>query len=244
MRRARLTTLIGLLLTLGLTAPAWAQQYVLNQTTLSAAVTTASQTTFSLTSTSAASGSTFGAVAVGQALLVDHELDRITAVGSGSVTVTRDPFGATTHASGAAVYIGSPSAFKLADPAVGTCTAADVPSPWVNAQAGRVWSCLNSTWTVLAPTYPAAGVVYAALNTAIASASTIAPNLGVTHITGTTAINTITVPAGCGGACQITLIPDALGSTGTSGNIAIGSTFVVSKALILTWDGSKWRPSY
>lgn len=232
--------LVGLLL---LGSPVFAQTYTLNSTTTSAAVGV-SDTTVSLTSTSAASGSSFGAVAVGQDLYIDHELiGPITAL-TGSVATVQRRSQPAAHASGATVYIGPPSAFTLADPAVGTCTASTVPSPWINAQAGRTWTCLNSVWQLLTPGWPVQGVIYPALNTALASASTIAPNLGITHITGTTTINTITVPAGCGGACQITLVPDGLWSTGTSGNIAIATTGVVSKALILVWDGSKWRPSY
>jgi hypothetical protein len=78
----------------------------------------------------------------------------------------------------------------------------------------------------------------------IASATTIAPTGNIHHISGTTAIATITVPAGCTPTCQITLIPDGLWTTTTAGNISLASTAVVNKALILTWDGTKWNPSY
>jgi hypothetical protein len=80
----------------------------------------------------------------------------------------------------------------------------------------------------------------------IASAATIQPLAPITFISGTTTINTITVPAEFVGGGQITLIPTALWSTGTSGNIAIATTGVVSKALILSYDATttKWYPSY
>lgn len=80
----------------------------------------------------------------------------------------------------------------------------------------------------------------------IASAATIQPLSAVTFISGTTTINTITVPAEFVGGGQITLIPTGLWSTGTSGNIAIATTGVVSKALIMTYDATtaKWYPSY
>jgi hypothetical protein len=80
----------------------------------------------------------------------------------------------------------------------------------------------------------------------IASAATIQPLAPITFISGTTTINTITAPAEFVGGGQITLIPTALWSTGTSGNIAIATTGVVSKALILTYDATtaKWYPSY
>jgi hypothetical protein len=85
--------------------------------------------------------------------------------------------------------------------------------------------------------------------TAIASAATIAPTVQSVHITGTTAIVNITVPSWCATAstmCRLTLIPDGLWTTTAAGNIAIASTAVVSKALILEYDPgtSKWYPSY
>lgn len=82
---------------------------------------------------------------------------------------------------------------------------------------------------------------------ALASGTTVTPINPVTHVTGTTTIQTVTVPAAfklVGGT--LTLIPDGLWSTGTSGNVAIATTGVVSKALILTYDpvAAKWYPSY
>jgi hypothetical protein len=82
---------------------------------------------------------------------------------------------------------------------------------------------------------------------AIASAAIIAPTAPVTHITGTAAIATINAPPALfanGG--QITLIPDGAFTTTTAGNIALASTAVVGKALIMTLDpiAAKWYPSY
>jgi len=81
----------------------------------------------------------------------------------------------------------------------------------------------------------------------IASANTIAPTQPITFISGTTQINTITAPTGIstsGG--QITLIPTGLFTTGTTGNIALATTAVVNRALIMTYDSTttKWYPSY
>ena len=81
----------------------------------------------------------------------------------------------------------------------------------------------------------------------IASATTIAPSTPIAFVSGTTAIVTITAPSpisGTGG--QITLIPTGLWSTTTGGNIALATTAVVSKALILSYDATtgKWYPSY
>ena len=87
---------------------------------------------------------------------------------------------------------------------------------------------------------------YGSSATTIASASTINPTNPTNYVTGTTAINTITVPSWLIGGGQITLIPTGAWTTTTSGNIALGSTAVPNKALTLFWDAanSKWYPSY
>ena len=81
----------------------------------------------------------------------------------------------------------------------------------------------------------------------IASATTIAPTALITFVSGTTAVANITVPQALlqtGG--QITLIPTGIFTTTTAGNIALATTAVVSKALIMTYDATttKWYPSY
>lgn len=80
----------------------------------------------------------------------------------------------------------------------------------------------------------------------LASAASIQPVTPVAFVSGTTAISTISVPPAMVGGGQITLIPTGLWSTNTSGNIALATTAVVSKALILTYDAAtaKWYPSY
>lgn len=81
----------------------------------------------------------------------------------------------------------------------------------------------------------------------IASAATIAPTALITFISGVVSIATITVPQALlrtGG--QITLIPLGVFSTTTAGNIALPTTTVIGKALIMTFDSAtaKWYPSY
>lgn len=81
----------------------------------------------------------------------------------------------------------------------------------------------------------------------IASATTIAPTAYITFISGTTAVVNITVPQALlttGG--QIILIPTGIFTTTTAGNIALASTAIVSKALVMTYDAvtTKWYPSY
>ena len=81
----------------------------------------------------------------------------------------------------------------------------------------------------------------------IASATTIAPTKAITFISGTTAIVTITAPNPISvGGGQITLIPTGIFATTTAGNIALVTTAVVGKALIMTYDTTtaKWYPSY
>ena len=81
----------------------------------------------------------------------------------------------------------------------------------------------------------------------IASATTIAPTTPIVFVSGTTNIVTITpyYPMTVGGG-QITLIPTGIWSTTGAGNIALGSTAVVGKAMIMTFDAltNKWYPSY
>lgn len=81
----------------------------------------------------------------------------------------------------------------------------------------------------------------------IASAATIAPTNLIQFVSGVTAIATITPPTNLltGGGVLI-LIPTGLWSTNTTGNIALATTGVVGKALIMTYDSAtaKFYPSY
>jgi len=81
----------------------------------------------------------------------------------------------------------------------------------------------------------------------IASAATIAPTTQIVFISGTAAIDTITPPSPISlGGGQITFIPTGIFTTTTAGNIALASTAVVSRALVMTYDvtTTKWYPSY
>lgn len=77
----------------------------------------------------------------------------------------------------------------------------------------------------------------------VASATTITPTGQIFHVSGTTAIATINLP-NTGFKGSITLIPDAAFTTTTAGNIGLASTAVIGRALIMTYDGTKWYPSY
>jgi hypothetical protein len=80
----------------------------------------------------------------------------------------------------------------------------------------------------------------------VASAGTIAITSPIAFVSGVVAIATITPPAGLTNGGQITLIPTGIFTTTVAGNIALASTAVVSKALIMTYAAStsKWYPSY
>jgi hypothetical protein len=82
------------------------------------------------------------------------------------------------------------------------------------------------------------------LSTGIATATTIAATGSIFHITdAATPIQGILLPY-AGFVGSITLLPDAAFTTITGGNIALGTTAVIGKALIMTYDGSAWYPSY
>jgi hypothetical protein len=81
----------------------------------------------------------------------------------------------------------------------------------------------------------------------LTSGATIAPTRQISFVSGTTDIVNITAPTEFAtGGGFITLIPTGLWHTTNAGNIAIATTAVVSKALIMTYDhtSAKWYPSY
>lgn len=77
----------------------------------------------------------------------------------------------------------------------------------------------------------------------VSSNATITPTGTIFHVTGVTEIDTINLPF-TGFTGSLYLIPDGAFSTGLTGNIALASTAVVGKTLIMTFDGTSWYPSY
>lgn len=77
------------------------------------------------------------------------------------------------------------------------------------------------------------------VGTAVASATTIVAPSTVFHVTGTTAISTITVPY-TGFTGMITIIPDGIFTLATGGNITEAYTAVVGRAIQLIFDGTAW----
>lgn len=78
----------------------------------------------------------------------------------------------------------------------------------------------------------------------IVAAATVAPTTFLTQLTGTVAIATITPPVS--GSHMLALNPAATGTTVTTGNIALASTFVVNKVMLMVYDPNtaKYYPSY
>lgn len=237
-----LTLALGLVAVLALPAAA---QVAVTQTTLSAAVGV-SDPTWPLTSVTG--------IAAGSAIYADSELAFVTALSGLNATVTRGSDGTApaAHASGevvtASVSGSHDGPFWRVNPPNGTCVVgSETFSLRVNTRTGDIWRCNNSTWMAINDVgdktfknYPGPGAPVASV------AGLIAPVAGLFHITGALAITGITVPAGCATGCQITIIPDGAFTTTTATNIAIASTAVVSKALIMTWEpvAGKWYPSY
>lgn len=77
------------------------------------------------------------------------------------------------------------------------------------------------------------------VGTAAASATSITAPSTVFHVTGTTAISTITVPY-TGFTGKITIIPDGVFTFDIAGNIAEAYTATVNRAIDLVYDGTKW----
>ena len=80
----------------------------------------------------------------------------------------------------------------------------------------------------------------------VASTTSITVKSDIVFVSGTNAVETITGQFGGGFSGIMVLIPTAAFTTVTTGNVAIASTAVVGKALIMVYAKStgKWYPSY
>jgi hypothetical protein len=127
---------IGVLL---VAASAFAQT-ILNNTTLSSAITSSQRTM--------AVASVTGITAQTSFLLVDREMIDVRAISSTTLTTVRGANGtvAVAHASGAVVLVIPPAAAVSTDP-TGSCTRANqVYLPIVNSRTGVVSDCLGGQW--------------------------------------------------------------------------------------------------
>jgi hypothetical protein len=114
-----------------------------------------------------------------------------------------------------------------------------------NGDVAAYWNGADATFSG-SLTLPGT-IATSAVAATVPSGSTITPLKAITFISGTTVVNTISVPSNMlftGGT--ITLIPTGAFTWTTAGNIALAGTAVVSKALIMTYDygTGKWYPSY
>lgn len=120
------------------------------------------------------------------------------------------------------------------------------PRAYWNGADGTFGGTLTLTGNLTAPAVIGFSATDAVAPT-VPSGSTITPLKPIAFISGTTVVNTISVPSVMlltGGT--ITLIPTGAFTWTTAGNIAVAGTAVVSKALIMTYDygTGKWYPSY
>jgi hypothetical protein len=89
-----------------------------------------------------------------------------------------------------------------------------------------------------------AGPIHSCDGGLIASAATIAPQGYVTRVSGTTAVDTITVPY-TGFAGSIVLVPTGAFTWTTNGNVGLAGTATVGRAITFTYvpSAAKWYPS-
>lgn len=246
-------------------AACFAQNTTLSTTTLGAAVTTTTQTLITLASTS-----TMQAAGVTNQpntfMYVDQECMSVVSVPSSTtVTVKRGPSSGCTgnggrpfmHNSGATVYFANSTtyanpAYNISAPRyfsngstsgdiVGTtCVATtELAVPRIYTFTGRIYDCLGGAWVQTnAPNTPVYG------GTVASPAGVLTPTGNIMTVSGVNAITGITVPNGWAPGMVLTLIPSGNFTTTNATNIGLASTAVTSKALYMTWDGTKWRPSY
>lgn len=231
--------------------PALAQGTALTATTISSAITSASATQVTLASatgvTIQGNNGQFNTV-----LYIGKELIGVRTLSSGTTyNVQRGLQGTRplTYTSGAGVLLGSPTGnFMSADysaevvPGTTCVNTNSVTLPHIYLRSGHKLDCIGATGTqqwVLT-----SGPDSPVLGTTVASGTTIAATGTIFHVSGTSAVVTITVPNGWAPGNSIYLIPDAVFTFTAAGNVALAGSAVVNKILILTWSGSKWVPSY
>ncbi len=94
------------------------------------------------------------------------------------------------------------------------------------------------------PAIQSTGFLALATGATVASGTKVTATGQVFAVSGTAAIATIDVPWAGTFTGPLVLIPTGAWTTNTTGNIALASTAVVNKAMIMTYVNSKWYPSY
>lgn len=230
-------------------------QTILSSTTLSAAITSNSQTTITVASESGmlAPGTTGP---VNTVLYVDRELMFVTALPtSTTLTVQRAKgIGAggrpTAHLSGATVYYAN-TANGMAAPAYfsqvswpnenwGSCTSgSEAVLPRIYVYSGAIADCIGSQWTQT----NAPGKPTLATGVTIPAGVLTATGTIMTTDTGTAAMTGITVPNGWSPGMCLTFSPGGAFTWTTATNIAASGTAVANKSLFACWNGTKWAMS-
>ena len=155
------------------------------------------------------------------------------------------PFNTTVGANQNNIYFGD------AVPTTGTFNAGDILFITTTSAATPgyiyplIYRCVTASSANNGGTWVAVGTPLG-VGSNIASASSISPVARITHITGTTAINTVVPPTGLANGESLVFIPNGAFTFGTGGNVAYDTTAVVGKAVVLTWDAgtATWYPSY
>lgn len=153
-----------------------AAQTNLTQTTLSGAVTSATQQVITVASATGISasgpltGNTVG-TQVQTILYVDQEVMFVTGVSGKFITVTRgyNSTQGVTHGSGAVVWVGTPQQFFTLPPQ-GSCTAANTVNPYIDVINGQFWFCDSGTGNWL-PVFSTGSITPAASSAAIQTAA-------------------------------------------------------------------------
>lgn len=250
-------TLMKIAVLFGLVAlavtPAAQAQATMTSTTLSTALASASSTVQSCFNVASATGitapnfSTPNQPTGNQTLLVvNHEAIFVNSVTGTFVCGTRGyaTTRANAHVSGATVWVGPPTAFLNSDPGEGNaCTATALAYLPIVTVGGNTYDCLGVAPASVVVRTSSPGVP--AVGSTVASATTITPTGTEFAVSGVTAVATINVPAGFAPGMQLFIRPTGIFATTTAGNIGlVTSATVVGRILVMTWDGTKFWPSY
>lgn len=241
----------------------FAQQNVLVQTTLSAAVSApVSGGTTSLVQIASATGITAGlnpTTTINSQnfwiLFVDREAMAVVGVNGTALQVIRgyNSTVASAHVSGQMVLYGRQQWFYVNDPGatpgadggvsgVGCTTASVLVSPWLNIRNGAQWLCssITKTWV------PGFGNPGQKVNTALVAdaAGLITPSGPLFQVgAGTNAVTGFNIPVGCNatayGGCEFTVIPTSAWTWTTATNIATAGTAVANLAITFRWDAKQ-----
>lgn len=232
----------GALLLVALGATGVSAQTTIDQTTLSAAITTTNANVIVLASVtctgctfSGANGGTLIYTASGEAMRVAGSYTSGTTV---PVMRGTDGTKASTHPSGELVFVGAGTRFggtpqgingvtigvdSNGDPG-GSCTRTSILYiPYINLSKGRVWDCVNSLW-VLGFTDPGAapGVIG---RTAVANTNyTILNTDYIVTFSSITGAKTLTLPSAVINPGKVIIIVDELGILSASTSITVTAT--------------------